>query len=78
MRYEESIYYANVDNFKYRLMKVVGINPFEVLREEKRVQIKMSQISEDNLIKRLTKKIIPQPQQPLLSMKSNESEKVGN
>ena len=29
IRYEESIYYINVDNFKYQVMKLSGINPEE-------------------------------------------------
>ena len=29
-RYEESFYYANVDNFTYRLIKLVGIDPFKI------------------------------------------------
>lgn len=27
IRYEESVYYANVDNFKYKVMKLSRINP---------------------------------------------------
>ena len=30
VRYEESIYYANVDNFKYRIVKAVEIDPKEI------------------------------------------------
>ena len=40
IRYEESIYYANVENFKYRFMKLAGVNPFIVLRENKLKEIK--------------------------------------
>ena len=36
IRYEESIYYANVDNFKYKIMKLVGINPAEVMNKVKK------------------------------------------
>ena len=31
IRYEESIYYANVDNFKYKIIKQIGINPAQVI-----------------------------------------------
>ena len=27
IRYEESIYYANVDNFKYKILKLSKLNP---------------------------------------------------
>jgi hypothetical protein len=27
IRYEESLYYANVDNFKYQVFKLSGVNP---------------------------------------------------
>ena len=44
IRYEESIYYANVDNFKYRIVKAVGIDPKDVNHKiaqiEKRVKNK--------------------------------------
>lgn len=33
IRYEESVFYANVDNFKYKVVKLTGINPVEVLRK---------------------------------------------
>jgi hypothetical protein len=33
IRYEESVYYANVDNFKYRIVKLCGIDPDEVLEQ---------------------------------------------
>lgn len=31
IRYEESVYYVNVDNFKYKIFKLSQINPTEVL-----------------------------------------------
>ena len=33
IRYEESVYYVNVDNFKYKVIKLTGINPELVLRK---------------------------------------------
>jgi len=33
IRYEESVYYANVDNFKYKVIKLSGVNPKEILYE---------------------------------------------
>ena len=27
IRYKESLYYANVDNFKYQVFKLSGVNP---------------------------------------------------
>ena len=33
IRYEESVYYTNVDNFKYKVIKLSGINPELVLRK---------------------------------------------
>ena len=32
IRYEESLYYANVDNFKYQIIKLSGVNPEDVSR----------------------------------------------
>ncbi len=32
VRYEESIYYANVDNFKYKIVKLSGVDPVELLK----------------------------------------------
>ncbi len=31
IRYEESVYYANVDNFKYQILKLSGVKPNEIL-----------------------------------------------
>ncbi|CAF0955390.1 unnamed protein product [Brachionus calyciflorus] len=36
IRYEESIYYANVDNFKYKIIKLSGVNPANVLKSIKK------------------------------------------
>lgn len=33
VRYEESVFYANVDNFKYKVQKLVGIKPREVMAQ---------------------------------------------
>ena len=33
IRYEESIYYANVDNFKYKVLKLVNLNPQQILAD---------------------------------------------
>ena len=33
IRYEESVYYANVDNFKYRIVKAVGIDPKDITNQ---------------------------------------------
>jgi len=33
IRYEESIYYANVDNFKYKLIKLSQIDPIVTLND---------------------------------------------
>lgn len=30
IRYEESVYYANVDNFKYKVLKLSKINPEQI------------------------------------------------
>lgn len=30
IRYEESVYYVNVDNFKYKVLKLSKINPDEI------------------------------------------------
>ncbi len=33
IRYEESVYYANVDNFKYHIIKISQTNPNEIANE---------------------------------------------
>ena len=33
IRYEESIYYANVDNFKYKIIKLSQIDPIVTLND---------------------------------------------
>ena len=35
IRYEESLYFANVENFKYQIVKYVGIVPSDILAEIK-------------------------------------------
>lgn len=45
IRYEESIYYANVDNFKYKIVKLSGVNPTEILasvKKQKDIQLKLA------------------------------------
>ena len=44
IRYEESIYYANAENFKNRLVKSIGINPFEIIKEIKQNELKIKKI----------------------------------
>lgn len=48
IRYEESIYYANVDNFKYKIIKFAGVNPTSVLQKMKEEHEKR-----DKLMKKL-------------------------
>jgi hypothetical protein len=38
IRYEESVYYANVENFKYKIMKMCGINPDLIIAKLKKEQ----------------------------------------
>ena len=61
IRYEESIYYINVDNFKYQVMKLSGINPEE--RAQKIVRLCNKQYKQlDKLAqeqKKFTKKNLP-------------------
>jgi hypothetical protein len=43
IRYEESLYYANVDNFKYQVFKLSGVNPEEtniLIKKEENLAIK--------------------------------------
>jgi hypothetical protein len=43
IRYEESLYYANVDNFKYQVFKLSGVNPEEInisIKKEEKLAIK--------------------------------------
>ena len=43
VRYEESVYYANVDNFKYKVMKLSKVNPEQIkesIRQESAAEIK--------------------------------------
>ena len=44
VRYEESIYYANAENFKNRLVKSIGINPFEIIIQRKQNELKMKKV----------------------------------
>jgi hypothetical protein len=36
IRYEESLYFANVENFKYQIFKLSGLDPNKVLEEIKK------------------------------------------
>jgi len=46
IRYEESVFYANVDNFKYKVIKLSGINPREILSKiEKECQFQYNHIN---------------------------------
>lgn len=56
IRYEESVYYANVENFKYQIMKLVGINPFETLTVMKKKQ-KRATKTESGFVKKIKKKL---------------------
>jgi hypothetical protein len=38
IRYEESIYYANADNFKYKIKKLSGFDPIELYKKEQKRQ----------------------------------------
>ena len=57
IRYEESVYYANVDNFKYKIMKLVGINPAEVMNKVKKeksiIEKSLKAVSNEGFIKKL-------------------------
>ncbi len=48
LRFEESIYYANVDNFKYKVLKLSKTNPAEILN-----RIKKDREAEQKLAKKL-------------------------
>jgi MFS superfamily sulfate permease-like transporter len=52
IRYEESIYYANVEHFKNRIMKLVGINPFDEIAEMAK-RMKRSKQGPSSLISKL-------------------------
>jgi MFS superfamily sulfate permease-like transporter len=38
LRYEESLYYANVEYFKYQIYKQVGLKPEDMLAKAKRTR----------------------------------------
>lgn len=40
IRYEESIYYANVDNFKYKIIKLCNVRPDEIRKKLKKAKSK--------------------------------------
>ena len=39
IRYEESLYYANVDNFKYKIIKLSKINPVDEMMKKQKVSL---------------------------------------
>ncbi len=49
IRYEESVYYANVENFKYKIVKLCGINPDEVIAQAKANQEKQAKFSKNKV-----------------------------
>ena len=56
IRYEESIYYANADNFKYKIIKLSQLDPVEILNRienESKSQLKeyKNNLSKQVLIK---------------------------
>jgi hypothetical protein len=59
IRYEESVYYANAENFKYRIMKTIGINPFHVLKEKKRREMQLRKRGEEKIFMNKLKNIFP-------------------
>ena len=44
IRYEESLYYANVDNFKYKIIKLSKINPTAEIMKKQNVILKLLEI----------------------------------
>jgi MFS superfamily sulfate permease-like transporter len=38
IRFEESIYYANVDNFKYKIIKLSGVDPARAFKSREKRQ----------------------------------------
>ncbi|RNA41964.1 solute carrier family 26 member 10-like [Brachionus plicatilis] len=48
IRYEESIYYANVDNFKYKIYKLCGLKPEEVQKKLKKANSKSKNYQRDH------------------------------
>jgi hypothetical protein len=44
IRYEESIYYANADNFKYKIKKLSGFDPIEFFKREKKRQLRNNKL----------------------------------
>jgi hypothetical protein len=61
IRYEESVYYTNVDNFKHKVTKLVGFNPEELLqnidRECDKLYKDLEKVATDQ--KRCLKKNLP-------------------
>jgi MFS superfamily sulfate permease-like transporter len=42
IRYEESIWYGNVDNFKYQIYKTTGIDPLEITKKLNKAKMKLN------------------------------------
>ncbi len=38
IRYESSLYYANVENFSYKIVKLSGVNPSEVIQQISKIK----------------------------------------
>ena len=51
IRYEESIYYANAETFKYKVIKLSEVDPFEIINK-----IKRDAKQQENEYKKLRKK----------------------
>ena len=69
IRYEENIYYANVENFKYRIIKLVGINPITIINQQIKLEKKMNKVKQESVLEKLRKKI--KPKKSLLTIKQN-------
>jgi hypothetical protein len=48
------VYYANAENFKYRIIKTIGINPFHVLKEKKRREMQMKKREEEKNFEKIS------------------------
>jgi hypothetical protein len=57
IRYEESVYYANVDNFKYQVLKIVGIKPEEYLAQIKSLKDKKNKTTRKTESKKKQNKV---------------------
>ena len=69
IRYEESIYYANADNFKCRIIKSVGINPEEIIKQQLQIEQKMNKKDDEGFFEKIKKKFMPK--KSLVTIKQN-------